>query len=326
MGNLEGNLIGVFGSNGALKSSFLSSIGKKSETEGIVVYQRNEAGRKYSLLDDPGYPDKIQGYARIASICDYALFMYPQEGKLAPTDGELAVLLDAYGLHGKVELVDSSMPDLPGKLKTSFKGLTLSTYDVDERDGKSSLIDLSQVSAKSNYPENATLIYIDRAFSVKGVGVVVLGFVLSGVVSLHDKLRMLPSESGKFAEVKGIQVSDEDQESSGRGIRVGLSLKNVELKDLSKVSWLDNGTIRTGSEVEFDFKQSTYYKQLTVDRDLHLETNGEILVARIVAGTTSSTRIARISSAIPIWEGMPLCVLDLNAKSLRVVGGGLAKR
>jgi selenocysteine-specific translation elongation factor len=323
---LEGNLIGVFGSNVALKSSFLSSIGKKSETEGIAVYQRNEAGRKYSLLDDPGYPDKIQGYARIASISDYALFMYPQEGKLAPTDGELAVLLDAFGLHGNVELVDSSMPDLLGKLKASFKGLTLSTYNVDERDSKSSVIDLSQVSARTNYPSDATLIYIDRAFNVKGVGLVVLGFVLCGVVSIHDKLRLLPSESGKLAEVKGIQVSDEDQESSGRGIRVGLSLKNVELKDLSKVSWLDNGTISTASEVEFDFKQSSYYKQPTADRDLHLEVNGEILVAHIAQGGSLDTRIAKISSAIPVWDGMQICVLDLNAKPLRVVGGGQAKR
>ena len=63
---------------------------------------------------------------------------------------------------------------------------------------------------------------------MKGVGLVVLGFVLTGTVSVHDKLRLIPSESVKMAEVKGIQVSDEDQESSGSGIRVGLSLKNVE--------------------------------------------------------------------------------------------------
>ncbi|HYB03239.1 MAG TPA: hypothetical protein VED17_02170 [Nitrososphaerales archaeon] len=322
---MEGDLIGVFGSSSALKSSFLSSIGKKSETEGIVVYQRNEAGKKYSFLDDPTYSEKIQGYARIASICDYAMYLYPQEGKLSPMDGELAVLLDAFGPPGKVEVVDANLPDLSGVLKTAFKGLKLSSYEIEQRDSKSTILDLSQVRARSNYPKESTLVYIDRAFNVKGVGLVVLGFVLTGTVSIHDELRLLPSDSEKFAEVKGIQVSDEDQESTGRGIRVGLSLKNVELKDLSKVSWLDNGSLKTASEVEFVFKPSTYYKQPTVDRDLHLETNGETLVMRLCAGTTSGTRLAKISSAIPIWEGMPLCVLDLNAKPLRVVGGGLAK-
>ncbi len=119
-------MIGVFGSNPALKSSFLSSVGKKSETEGIIVYQRNEAGKKYSFLDDTSFPDKIQGYSRIASIVDYALYMLPQDGKLAPTDGELAVLLDSLDVDGAIEAVDSSLPDVSGVAKNSFKGLKLS--------------------------------------------------------------------------------------------------------------------------------------------------------------------------------------------------------
>lgn len=300
-------------------------MGKKSETEGIVVYQRNEAGKKFSLLDDGSFPDKIQGYARIASISDYALYMFPQEGRLAPADGELAVLLDAFQLDGTVEVIDSSLPDLEKTLKTSFKGLKLSSYPDEQRDSKSSVIDLSHVKPKSNYSKDATLIYIDRAFNVKGVGLVVLGFVLSGKVSIHDKLRLLPSESGKRAEVKGIQVSDEDQESAGRGIRVGLSLKNVELKDFSKVSWMDDGSFGTASEVEFEFRQSIYYKQPTVDRDLHVEANGEFLVSRIGAGHSSSTRMAKLASAIPVWDQMSVAILDLNSKPLRVVGGGAAK-
>ena len=77
---------------------------------------------------------------------------------------------------------------------------------------------------------------------MKGVGVVVLGFVLGGKVSVHDQLRLMPSADGKKAEVRGIQVSDEDQETVGRGLRVGLSLKGVELKDLDKVSWMDDGS------------------------------------------------------------------------------------
>ncbi len=322
---MEGNLIGVFGSNPALKSSFLSSVGKKSETEGIVVYQRNESGKKYSFLDDPTYSEKIQGYARIASISDYAMYLYPPEGKLSSSDGELAVLMDALQLSGRVELVDANLPDLSAVLKTAFRGMTLSSYAVEQRNSKSTILDLSQVQPRGNYPKDSALIYIDRAFSVKGVGLVVLGFVLCGTVSVHDKLRLLPSETGKLAEVKGIQVSDEDQETTGRGIRVGLSLKNVDVKDFSKVSWMDNGSFKTASEIEFDFKQSSYYKQPTVDRDLHLEANGETMATRLIAGKSSGTRVAKLAAAVPVWAGMNVCVLDLNSKPLRVVGGGVTK-
>jgi len=319
---MEGNLIGVFGSDSELKSKFLSSIGKKSETEGIVVYQRNESGKKYSLLDDTSYPDKVQGYSRIATIADHALYMFPQDGKLMPADGELAVLLDSLSLIGTIEVVDGSQPNIPGIVKSSFKGLSLSNFPIEERTAKSSVIDFSHVRSRSDYPKDHPLVYIDRAFNVKGVGLVVLGFVLSGNISVHDKLRLLPSESGKFAEVKGIQVSDEDQETTGRGIRVGLSLKGVELKDFSKVSWMDDGSIKTSSKLEFSFKQSNYYKQPIIEKDLHLEANGEILVAAISQGKNPDSRTARLSSEIPIWEGMPVCVLDLNSKPLRVVGGG----
>ena len=38
--------------------------------------------------------------------------------------------------------------------------------------------------------------------------------------------------------MKGIQVNDEDYEQRGAGIRVGLSLKGVDSKELDKASWL----------------------------------------------------------------------------------------
>jgi selenocysteine-specific translation elongation factor len=319
---LKGDLIGVFGSNSALKSDFLSSIGKKSETEGIVVFQRNEAGKKFSFLDDSTFPEKIQGYARIASIVDHAYYMFPSDGKLAPSDGELAILLDSLRLKGEIQAVDGSRDAVSLIAGSSFKDLSLGSYEISERSIKSSVIDLSHVESRNGYPKDRTLIYIDRAFTVKGVGVVVLGFVLNGKISVHDKLRILPDESNKFAEVKGIQISDEDFDSTERGIRVGLSLKGVELKDLSKVSWMDDGSFKLSSSLEFSFRQSRYYKQPTVDRDLHLEASGELLVARIVQGKTPDSRIAKLQNAIPCWEGMNVCVVDLNSKTLRVAGGG----
>jgi selenocysteine-specific translation elongation factor len=319
---LIGNLIGVFGSNPSQKSSFLSSISKKSETEGIIVYQKTDSGRKYSFLDDATFPEKIQGYARIASIADYAYFVFPSTGKLAPSDGELAVLLDSCGMQGEVQMIDSSKEAISALVKSSFRGMTLERYEISERSSQSSILDVSRIAMRQDYPTGQTLVYIDRAFNVKGVGVVVLGFVLCGRVTVHDKLRLLPAESGKLAEVKGIQISDEDHDSTERGVRVGLSLKGVELKDLSKVSWMDDGTFSTSSSLQFEFSQSPYYKQAIFERDLHTEVLGELLVSRIAKGNKPGSCTANLQYAVPIWEGMTLCVIDLNSKSLRIAGGG----
>ncbi|MHB8568201.1 MAG: EF-Tu/IF-2/RF-3 family GTPase [Nitrososphaerales archaeon] len=319
---MNGHLIGVFGINQDLKSAFETSIAKKNESEGIQVFLRSEGGTKYSYLDDSTFPEKIQGYSRIASICDYAYYIFPKEGKLSAPDGELAVLLDAFSLEGSIQIMDGQASSYEDLVRSTFKDVLVSRYPLEERSSKSSVIPAHRPTSRSKWPESGTLVCIDRAFSVKGVGVVVLGFVLCGKVSVHDKLRLIPGSHDKLAEVKGIQVNDEDQDSTESGIRVGLSLKGVELKDLEKTSWLDDASFSLGKKFSFELRQSKYYKQSTVDRDLHLQFTGDLLVARVVAGRGGTLRTAEFQHEVPFWEGMPVGLIDLNGKPLRVIGGG----
>ena len=318
---MDGCIVGVFGSSTNAKSAFVNSIAKKSEAEGIIVYHKIEGGKRFSFLDDATFPDKIQGYARIASLSDYAYYLFPTESKLTPPDGELAVLIDSYGLDGSIVAIDAANFS-PSVVNSSFKGLKLSNFKVEQRSSQSSMIDLTSVKPAASSPKSGALVYVDRAFNVKGVGIVVLGFILSGTISVHDKLRLIPGAQERFAEVKGIQISDEDFESASRGVRVGLSLRNVELKDLAKASWLDDGSFPLTSKITFQYEQSPYYKQNVVDRDLHLQCPGELLVARISQGMPEKNLIATLVSEVPVWSGMRVGLIDLNGKPLRVAGGG----
>ena len=321
---MEGRIVGVFGTDANVKAALLGPITKKSEAEGtLVVHKRVEGGINYSFLEDAQFPEKIQGYSRIASISDHALYVLPKFAKISPPDGELAVTMDSFGLDGSILGIDEEPPSGIGSY---FKGTRLEGYGASSRSSQSSVIDLSGVKAGPNVPPKGTLIYIDRAFSVKGVGVVVLGFVLGGTVSVHDELRLIPQVEGKKAEVRGIQVSDEDQESVGRGLRVGLSLKGVELKDLDKVSWMDDGSFQVREKVSFEFKQSRFYKQGVDARDLHLQFPGEILTCKLKADDPGATSLtASLPSGAPVWEGMRVAVVDLNGKGLRVAGGGICR-
>jgi selenocysteine-specific translation elongation factor len=318
---LEGIIVGVFGTDAAAKGGLLSPITKKSEAEGaMVLYRRGEAGINYSFLDDTQFPEKVQGYARIASIADHALYVLPRFGRIAPPDGELAVIIDSFGLDGSIFAVDEDPP--PG-IGSYFKGTRLEGFKAGSRSSQSSVIDLAAARPGPNAPPAGTLVYIDRAFSVKGVGVVVLGFVLGGEVSVHDELRLIPNAEGKRAEVRGIQVSDEDQTTVGRGLRVGLSLRGVELKDLDKVSWMDDGSFQTRDTLAFSFRQSRFYKQGVDGRDLHIQLPGEMLTCRLKSGGSEGGLVtASLPSAAPVWEGMQVGVIDLNGKNLRVAGGG----
>ncbi len=315
---MQGRLLGVFGSDATQKGNFLSSVAKKSEAEGTIVYHKMEDGVQYSLLDDAQFPDRIQGYSRIASISDYAYYILPRYGKLSAPDGELALLIDSFDMTGKIEVIgEESPPDL----NSSFQSTRLEDYPEEARDSHSSVIDLTGIMPGKSSPPSGALVYIDRSFSVKGVEVVVLGFVLSGKVSLHDELRLIPSHDDRKAEVRGIQVSDVEQQSVERGIRVGLSLKGVELKDLAKVAWLDDGSFQLQESLNFEYSQNRFYKQSVNERDLHLQLPGEMLPCNLKNDGTKVT--ASLPFQVPYWAGMRVSVIDLNGKSLRVAGGGL---
>jgi selenocysteine-specific translation elongation factor len=314
---MEGILLGVFGTDPEAKLAFESSVAKRSEAEGIVVYTRTEGGRRYSFLDTSDYPDRIQGYARIASIVDHALYFYPRSGRLAPPDGELAVLLGALGVPGTLELLDGTATSAAAA--GSLKGTAAAQYRVEERDTRSASVELSYVIPRADFPAK-TLVYIDRVFTVKGVGTVALGFVMSGTVSVHDQLRPIPGPDGLRADVKGIQVNDVDFDSAGRGIRVGLSLRGVEPKDLERSHWLDDGSFTVSDSPSFEFTKSPFYKQQIASRDLHLQLAGEMAPAR-VSPAGASKIVAQLPWQVPVWEGMKACVIDLNGGNLRVAGG-----
>ena len=318
---MEGITLGVFGTDSQTKSLFEGAVAKKSEAEGMIVYTRVEGGRRYSFLDTSDYPERIQGYSRLASIADHALYFFPSSGRVSAPDGELAVLLGAFGLGGTLELTGGGSPETAREM---LKGTPVAGYKPDIRDISSSAIDLSHASPRADFPKERTLIYVDRVFTVKGVGTVALGFVLSGKVSIHDQLRPIPGPTELRADVKGIQVNDVDFESSGRGTRVGLSLRGVDPKDLEKSHWLDDGTLQLSSSPTFELTKSPYYKQQVTSRDLHVQLPGEMVPAKMTTSGGSSVAV-QLPLQAPVWEGMRAAVVDLNGGNLRIAGGLTSK-
>ena len=319
---MEGIVVGVFGTDSQIKATFEGAVAKKSEAEGTIVYTRLDAGKRISFLDASDYPERIQGYSRVASIADRSLYFFPASGRLAAPDGELAVLLGAFRLGGTLELAEGAPP--PEVVRAVLKGTPVAGYDAEIRDPRSSAIDLSNASPRPDFPNGRTLIYVDRVFTVKGVGTVALGFVLSGKVSVHDQLRPIPGPADLRADVKGIQVNDVDFEYAGRGIRVGLSLRGVEPKDLEKCRWLDDASLELTSSPSFELAKSPFYKQEINSRDLHVQLPGEIVPARM-SGPEGASMTAQLPWQVPFWEGMRAAVVDLNGGNLRIAGGLTSK-
>ena len=126
-----------------------------------------------------------------------------------------------------------------------------------------------------------------------------------------------------MVEVKGVQVDDEDYDSAGPDIRVGLSLKGVDASELKRSPWLDDGSFKLADNLKFEFHPS-HCKQSIDARDLHLQLPGDLVTAKFSA-IKGSDLAASLPYQVPVWGEMRLSVIDLNGKSLRVAGGATAR-
>jgi selenocysteine-specific elongation factor len=78
----------------------------------------------------------------------------------------------------------------------------------------------------------AARLYVDRVFSLRGIGTVATGTLWSGTVGEGDVLRAEPS--GRDVRVRSVQVHDRPVERAEAGQRVALALPGVERSDLRR--------------------------------------------------------------------------------------------
>src|SRR5206468_12197607 len=86
--------------------------------------------------------------------------------------------------------------------------------------------------AERAHPEGSTRLYIDRVFTLRGIGTVVTGTLWSGTIGEGDELRVEPA--GLDVRVRSIQVHDEPVERAGAGRRVAVSLPGIERAELRR--------------------------------------------------------------------------------------------
>jgi selenocysteine-specific elongation factor len=78
----------------------------------------------------------------------------------------------------------------------------------------------------------ATRLYVDRVFTLRGIGTVVTGTLWSGSVGEGDELRAEPA--GAEVRVRSVQVHDEPVERADAGQRVALALPGIERTGLRR--------------------------------------------------------------------------------------------
>jgi selenocysteine-specific elongation factor len=97
---------------------------------------------------------------------------------------------------------------------------------------KAALLDLAAKNAMPDEPDRPARLPVDRAFHLKGLGVVVTGTLGSGAIRPGDTLEILPK--GERVRVRSVQVHGQPREQAEAGERTSLQLTGIPLEDLAR--------------------------------------------------------------------------------------------
>ena len=84
--------------------------------------------------------------------------------------------------------------------------------------------------------DRAFRLAVDRAFTLRGAGVVVTGTVHAGAVSVDDEVCHFPT--GRRMRVRGLHVQNAPALRAGAGDRAAINLAGVEVNELARGDWL----------------------------------------------------------------------------------------
>jgi selenocysteine-specific translation elongation factor len=217
---LTGAIASLVSAEPSKAQALAASVAKLNDKEPLLMYYKKLSEEKLlSIIVPTEYPASIINTVIAMSIADIGVVATDYE--LDWRDGELISAVDASPAQmGLAVAASKATEDVITKSKLRLAVL-------EESEFAKLLLDkaLSVTSREEGY------VYIDRAFNVKGVGPVVLGYTKTKVYA-HDKLYALPSL--KQVEVKSIEVLDEEQDSVGPGVRIGFAIKGAEAEELKE--------------------------------------------------------------------------------------------
>jgi len=199
-------------------------------------------GRRLSLVDVPGHERFVRTMVAGATGIDFFLLVIDAAEGARPQTLEHLAILRLLGVSRgvvavtKADLVDEETLEIAMEEACELVP-EADVVAVSAKTGKG-LEELREALARvadAVPPRNAagaTRLYVDRVFTLRGIGTVVTGTLWSGTISEGDTLRVAPR--GGDVRVRSVQVHDAAVASASAGQRVALGLSGVERRALHR--------------------------------------------------------------------------------------------
>jgi selenocysteine-specific elongation factor len=197
-------------------------------------------GRRLSLIDVPGHERFVRNMVAGATGIDlFLLVIDANEGARSQTHEHLAILRLLGIERGVVALTKCDAVD-PETLDLAFaeaRELLPRTAVVATSAKTGAGLDelraeLARAAVEREETDGPTRLYVDRAFSLRGIGTIVTGTLWSGTLAEGDELHAQPA--GISVRVRSVQVHDEPVEIAAAGQRVAVALPGVDRNRLRR--------------------------------------------------------------------------------------------
>jgi selenocysteine-specific elongation factor len=202
------------------------------------------SGEPLAFVDVPGHERFVTNMlAGVGPVPAVMMVVAADEGWM-PQSAEHLSVIDALGLgHGLLVVtrcdradpslaVDEARAEIAKTCLGQVEAVTVSSTTGEGIEDLLKALDRLVTALPPARADEPVRLWIDRAFTVKGMGTVVTGTLPAGTVAVGDELVLAPS--GRRVRVRGLESLKQRVSSISGVARVAMNLKGVELTDVTR--------------------------------------------------------------------------------------------
>jgi len=308
--------------------SLAKKIAKKGDVRDIesYVYKEERDGeiKIISLLRPLKHPEKIRPLLSVLNVAKAGII---EISKIDSATGEICVSFGCADINNGLVIINSQDGDWidPDQVRIILEQSGLGNWKLYEQVPDEHIIreDLFSLMEKKETDDSSLILPVDQFFNVKGVGLVAIGYVQSGIVSKHDTIQVLPADENGI--VRSLQVMDDDVENAISGDRVGLAIRNLREEALHRgcmIIHAESNVLVKNLSSTFAIDKAPFQKRiLQVGDVIHAAVDMQFVVGRIKIIDQENVTV---DWDIPLWtrknNSPKIIITQLDATPMRIIG------
>ena len=308
--------------------SLAKKIAKKGDVRDIESYVYKEVRdgeiKIISLLRPLKHPEKIRPLLSVLNVAKAGII---EISKIDSATGEICVSFGCAGINNGLIIINSQDGDWidPDQVRIILEQSGLENWKLYEQVPDEHIIreDLFALMEERETDDSSLILPVDQFFNVKGVGLVAIGYVQSGIVSKHDTIQVLPADENGI--VRSLQVMDDDVENAISGDRVGLAIRNLREEALHRgcmIVHAESNVLVKNLSSTFAIDKAPFQKRiLQVGDVIHAAVDMQFVVGRIKIIDQENVTV---DWDIPLWtrknNSPKIIITQLDATPMRIIG------